>query len=279
MPTIGAGKHGYPEDVVLNIIQEEVKRISSQHDGVQSLKDIAIIVFKENQRADNMSSLSGNTRRHTYSSANATPNTSLPPHNRIGTSDEIHLHCVGFKKDVDEAISWMKSALDKKKDEKHLKDIGNILQTHRSEVVKLSSNLLIECSASENVIIVKGLKEDVRVFKLKFESLEKSCALDGLLREIDQNAQWSYFLNGVWVKYERSINGDMELAYRKDPSAKLDITVNGESFYVDLSSTAKQSRATGQWFDLQRTSSSKEWSGMLNNHSIISKILLSRKFM
>ena len=50
MPTIGAGKHGYQEDIVLNIIKEEVKRISQKNDGHITLKNISVIVFKEKRK-------------------------------------------------------------------------------------------------------------------------------------------------------------------------------------------------------------------------------------
>ena len=49
MPTIGAGKHGYQEDIVLNIIEEEVKQISNKNADSISLKSISVVIFKEKQ--------------------------------------------------------------------------------------------------------------------------------------------------------------------------------------------------------------------------------------
>ena len=246
--------------MVLNIIQDEVKKISVQHSGRQSLKDISIIVFKEG--------LSGNAHRRSY-----IPNTTSQ--STIGAMDEIQLHYVGYKKNIDNAILDTKAFVDQNKDKRIINDIGNILHTHWSEVIKLSSQLVIECSSSGSMT-VKGLKDDVSNFMLKFTDLQRqqiSLALDEskkkLVGEISQNAQWWYFLNDAWVKYDEVINGDMELAYRQNNSAKFDITVDGENYLVDFSSWAKQSYSTGKWFDLERTTCSDVSSGMLNSRSIV----------
>lgn len=248
---------------MLNIIQDQVKRISIQHGGRQSLKDISIVVFEEG--------LSSNARRRSYHPSTTSQNTCT-----IGTMDEIQLHYVGFKRDIDNAILDTKAFVHQNKDEKIINDIGNIVQTHWSEVVKLSSQLLIEFSSSGSMT-VKGLKDDVSNFMLKFKDLQRlqmSCALDEskkkLVTEISQNVQWWYFSIDAWVKYDEVINGDMELAYRQDVTAKFYITINGEDYFVDFSSLAKQSCSTDEWFDLERTTCNDESSGKgSNNHSII----------
>ena len=63
MPTIGAGQHGYQEDIVQNIIQEEVKRISQKHDGHISLKNISVIVFEEKRKEKRKSLLVSNSHQ------------------------------------------------------------------------------------------------------------------------------------------------------------------------------------------------------------------------
>ena len=61
IPTIGAGKHGYREDIVLNIIKEEVKKISQKNDGHMSLKNVSLIVFKEKRKEEPRSLLVSNS--------------------------------------------------------------------------------------------------------------------------------------------------------------------------------------------------------------------------
>ncbi len=69
IPTIGAGKHGYPEDVVLKIIRKVVERVSSEYSGKHLLRDVSVIVFKEKQLSHSHTTPSSyNVRRNSCSS-------------------------------------------------------------------------------------------------------------------------------------------------------------------------------------------------------------------
>ncbi len=152
------------------------------------------------------------------------------------------------------------------KDRKTIENIGDILYKHKSEVERLSSGLLIKCTAS-GTMTVEGLKGGVADFLLKFAELQKKYELDEqrkkLVSEISQYVQWSYLLAGSWVPYDEVINGEMELAFREDKEKKFDITMNGANYLVDLKIKAKECYASGTWFDLKRTAHAEDFPGIV----------------
>ena len=211
------------------------------------------------QNADNYS---GGTTATAVQSQNGNDNHGIS----IGIIDEIELQFVGFKQNIDLAISDTKAFVDGIKDRKTIENIGDILYKHKSEVERLSSGLLIKCTAS-GTMTVEGLKGDVADFLLKFAELQKKYELDEqrkkLVSEISQYVQWSYLLAGSWVLYDEIINGEMELAFREDEEKKFDIIMNGANYLVDLKVKTKKCYASGQWFDLKRTAHAEDFPGIV----------------
>ncbi len=211
------------------------------------------------QNADNYS---GGTTATAAQSQNGNDNRGIS----IGTIDEIQLHFVGFKQNIDFAISDTKAFVDGIKDRKTIENIGDILHKHKSEVERLSSGLLIKCTAS-GTMTVEGLKGDVADFLLKFAELQKKYELDEqrkkLVSEISQYVQWSYLLAGSWVPYDEVTNEKMELAFREDKEKEFDIIMNGTNYRVDLKMKSKKCYASGQLFDLKRTAHAEDFPGIV----------------
>ena len=89
MPVIGAGKHGYSQDLVLQIVQEEVARMFTEKTSKFSLNDIRVIIFEENygQEIEDKSCL-------------------------INSPDKIILHIIGLQHHVDQAFANVKQFVD-----------------------------------------------------------------------------------------------------------------------------------------------------------------------
>lgn len=91
----------------------------------------------------------------------------------IGTVEEIEIHFIGFKENIEHAISDTKAFVNGNKVEKSIEDIGNILEQHKSEVERLSQiyRVLIKCSTSGRFLL-EGMKDDVPEFLVKFGELQ-----------------------------------------------------------------------------------------------------------
>ena len=257
MPTIGAGKHGYPENIVLNIIKEEVERISSMYNTQICLKNVSVIVFKE-EKSTSISSDAPLLETMTQS----------PDEYRdhIGTVDEIQLHFVGSKNDVDNAVSEVKSFVESNRDEKTIENVGDILQKHWSEVESISNALFIKCPPTGG-LTVQGMKDDVTGFLLKFSELQKEYELEEqrtMWRSVIlQYVQWYYLSAGNWKPYDCSVNEKMESAYQDEKLQEFEIVIGEETYYVDFLSMAMKSFKTGQWFDVARNFCGNDALGML----------------
>ena len=91
----------------------------------------------------------------------------------IGIVEEIQIHFIGFKDNVEDAISDTKTSVSGNKVEKSNEDIGDILQKYKSEVERLSKiyRVLIMSSTSGRFAL-EGMKDDVTEFLVKFAELQ-----------------------------------------------------------------------------------------------------------
>ncbi|CAB3994784.1 poly [ADP-ribose] polymerase 14-like [Paramuricea clavata] len=111
--------------------------------------------------------------------------------NAAGTVEEIQLHFIGFKKNIDDAISETKVFVDRNKDERSVENIGDIFQKHKSEVDKLSRIYRVRIkSSSAGHLAVQGMKSDVQEFLVQFTEIRRKY-------EIDQRS-WSDNLPSFW---------------------------------------------------------------------------------
>ena len=252
MPTIGAGKHRYPENIVLNIIKEEVERISSIHDTQICLKNVSVIVYKEGKPSDK-TSISSDV--FPVAPQIGTLAQSTGEHrDHIGKADKIQLHFVGYKYDVENAISEVKSFIESNKAEKTIENVGGILQKHWSEVESISNSLFIKCPATGD-ITVQGMKDDVTDFILKFTELQRKYQLNEQremwISEVSQCVQWYYFSAGNWEQFEYSVNKIIESAYQ-DKVQEFDIIIGGETYHINLLSREMKGVKTDQCFNIDR---------------------------
>ena len=274
MPTIGAGKHGYPEDLVLKIIREEFEITCSQNVGKTSLKNVSVIIFAENQSLGSSGQSTNLSDAHPHSlqplpiqTIGPTPNSQANPlptigntdHSmRIGKTDEIEVRFIGIKQNIESAISDVKTFVDGNSDKKSIENIGHILRECKSDIERLSKDneVLIEWSLT-GCMTVQGLKSDVADFLVEFAELRGKHELDQQkkkwLSEMSQYVQWWYFSAGRWVSYDQITNKEIETAYREDTTKKFDICINGEDYHVDLGNKEKKGYTSGQLVKIERT--------------------------
>ena len=161
LPTIGAGKHGYPEDIVIKILQREIKTISCENTG---LKKVSVIVFE-----GKMPHFGG-----CRSQATSKQNENDTNYTSFGTAEEIQVHFVGYRNDIDHAISDMKAFVEMKRDKRTIEGIGNIVENNKVELEKLSAVHRVRItSSSAGAIDVEGMKDDVTDFFAKFTEIQR----------------------------------------------------------------------------------------------------------
>ena len=198
--------------------------------------------------------------------------------NAAGTVEEIQLHFIGFKKNIDDAISETKVFVDRNKDERSIENIGDIFQKHKSEVDELSRiyRVRVKCSPAGR-LAVEGMKNDVAEFVVQFTEMRRKYEIcqrkrwqsqvdqqnKKLLREISQHVQWSYLSAGNWVPYDEDINGEMETVYREDERKRFLKNINGVHYHIDLSAMTKKVFISNQIVQIKRTPRAESSSGML----------------
>ena len=174
IPTIGAGNHGYPEQLVIKILQGEIERISSENAGQISLTKVSVIVFEgkmPNFRTPKPVLPKISTSQPLFletSKQNGDNNGKTS----IGIVDEIQVHFVGFKKGVDDAISDMKAFLHANRHKRTIKGMGNIVEKHITELERLSTDYRVRITSSSGDIGVEGMKTDVVDFLEKFTEIK-----------------------------------------------------------------------------------------------------------
>ena len=162
IPTIGAGKHGYPEDIVIKILQREINTISRENTG---LKKVSVIVFE-----GKMSHL----RLSCRSQATSKQNENTTNYMSIGSVEEIQVHFVGYGNDIDHAISDTIAFIEMNRQKRKIEGIGNIVEKHKVELEKLSTVYRVRItSLSPGAIDVKGMKTDVADFLVKFTEIQQ----------------------------------------------------------------------------------------------------------
>ena len=198
--------------------------------------------------------------------------------NAAETVEEIQLHFIGFKKNIDDAISETKVFVDRNKAERSIENIGDIFQKHKSEVDKLSRiyRVRVKCSPAGR-LAVEGIKNDVAEFVVQFTEMRRKYEIDQrkrwqsqvdqqnkkLLREISQHVQWSYLSAGNWVPYDEDINGEMEMVYREDERKRFLKNINGVHYHIDFSAMTKKDFISNQIVQIKRTPRAESSSGML----------------
>ncbi|XP_028403594.1 protein mono-ADP-ribosyltransferase PARP14-like [Dendronephthya gigantea] len=253
MPTIGAGKHSFPEDLVLEIIREEVEMICFKSDGSTALANVSIIIFpqKQSHNGSQSKNLSNSNRYSLPSFTNYFTKTA--------TENEITIRFIGFKPNVDDAISDVKTFLSGITDKKSIENIGHILSEREPDLEQLSTKcgVSIELSLSAGSLTVQGLKSDVADFIVQFAELQRKHELElqkkKWLSEISQYVQWWYLSAGKWVSYDDVTNKEIEAAYCEDAKKEFDISINGENYRVNLGNKEKKSYTTGQLVPIERT--------------------------
>ena len=117
MPMIGAGEHGYSNDLVSEIICDEVAQMFTEEGSEFSLNDIRVIIFEENEIQGTKSC-------------------------SIDSPDKIILHFIGSQQHVDQSFAKVKMFVDtlnehkNKKQEKeiHRKFYRSLSQTNKRQM-------------------------------------------------------------------------------------------------------------------------------------------------